>query len=110
MKLPGGERAIVEDAKLLDYVLNPAHPVGRHHARLFEQLLGIRRENCLVLKRALLDAARERDAEAGQASPYGRKFEMRLPVTGPSGTRTVLAVWLVERHTDRPRLITCFVE
>jgi hypothetical protein len=43
MRLPNGERVLIEDRKLLDYVLNPLHPVGRHHAALFAQLLGITR-------------------------------------------------------------------
>ncbi len=35
MKLPNGGRAVVEIAKLRDYCLNPAHPRGRHNARVF---------------------------------------------------------------------------
>jgi len=34
MKLPGGERANVDVAKLRDYCLNPTHPRGRHKARV----------------------------------------------------------------------------
>ena len=53
------EHVVVEDAKLLDYVLNPEHPIGRHHARLFERLLGITRLNYQVLKRATSGGRRE---------------------------------------------------
>lgn len=35
---------------------------------------------------------------------------MRVPMTGPRGTKVVLAVWLIETGDDRPRLITCYVE
>jgi hypothetical protein len=33
MKLPNPKRAVVDIAKLRDYILNPEHPRGRHKAR-----------------------------------------------------------------------------
>ena len=110
MLLPAGEQAVVEDAKLLDYVLNPEHPVGRHHAGLFEQLLGITRMNYELLKEQLLQAAMSMEVESGRPSPFGEKFEMRFLVRGPLGTRPVLAVWMREAGQASPRLITCYVE
>jgi hypothetical protein len=110
MQLPNGERAVIDDGKLLDYVLSPEHPVGRHHAVLFERLLGIKRTNFLLLKHALLNAAKTTAATHGRPSPHGRKYECRFAMTGPSGSATVLAVWLVESGSDVPRLITCYVE
>ena len=110
MLLPAGAQAIVDDAKLLDYVLNPEHPIGRHHAALFEHLLGITRLNSGVLKDQLLRAAATVAVEAGRPSPFGEKFEMRFPVHGPAGSRQVLAVWIREYGFAPPRLITCYVE
>ena len=110
MLLPEGDRAVVEDAKLLDYVLNPDHPIGRHHAVLFEQLLGITRMNYALLKEQLLRAAASVEVEVGKPSPFGQKFEMRLPVSGPLGSRPVLAVWMREPGPAPARLITCYVE
>ena len=74
MKLPNGDRAIVEDAKLLEYALNPHHPVGRGHAELFEMLLGINRANHHILKDPLLRAARELDVVPGKPTPFGGKY------------------------------------
>ena len=110
MLLPAGKQAVVEDAKILDYVLNPEHPLGRHHAKLFEGLLGITRVNYQVLKEQLLRAAVTVQVEAGKPSPFGQKFEMRVLVRGPLGTRPVLAVWMHEQGQASPRLITCYVE
>jgi hypothetical protein len=110
MLLPDGEQAVVDDAKLLDYVLNPEHPVGRHHAALFEELLGITRAKYGLLKEQLLRAAASGEVEAGQASSFGEKFEMRVAINGPLGTRPVLAVWIREPGPVGPRLITCYVE
>ena len=102
MKLPNGQHAIVEDAKLLDCVLNPAHPVGRHHAVLFQRLLGVTRDRYLVLKNALLEGARIGEVEPGQPSRYGRKYETRRELDGPEGSKAVLAIWLIEAGDDRP--------
>jgi hypothetical protein len=63
-----------------------------------------------MLKRQLLDAAMSTDAEAGQPSPHGQKFEMRVPIQGPRGTGKVLAIWMYEHGQTSPRLITCYVE
>ena len=110
MLLLAGEHAVVEDSKLLDYVLNPEHPIGRHHARLFERLLGITRLNYEVLKSQLLGAAVSAGVEPGKSSPFGQKFEMRVLVRGPLGARPVLAIWMYEQGQASPRLITCYVE
>jgi len=41
MKLPNGEQAIIDEEKILNYLLDPLHREGRHHAELFRRLLGI---------------------------------------------------------------------
>ncbi len=110
MKLPNGRMAAVDDSKLLEYVLNPSHPVGRHHAALFEGLMGITQDHYLLLKNALLEGAKVQEVQPGQASRYGRKFEKGLSLEGPKAARVVLAVWLIETGDDHPRLVTCYVE
>jgi len=110
MKLPNGERALVEDEKLLGYVLNQAHPVGRHHALLFWKLLGIGVANVHLLKQSLESAAKDCDVFRVRQAPYGDKYEMRFEMEGPGGRRMVRAVWIRESGQDKPRLVTCFVE
>jgi hypothetical protein len=110
MKLPGGDRALVEDGKLLGYVLNPDHPIGRHHALLFDKLLGVDRTNAVVLREALLRAAENEEVLRDSVTPFGRKYQMRFELCGPLGTKQVIAVWITEHGQDRPRLVTCYVE
>ena len=110
MKMPHGDHALVEDAKLREYVLNPRHPVGKHHAALFERLLGIEQGNAGILKEALLSAAAQEDVTCESVTPYGRKFEIRFPLSGPRESKRVVSVWIVEEGSDRPRLVTCYVE
>jgi len=110
MRLPNGECAIVGDRKLVEYVLNRRHPVGRHHAALFDRLRGIGLDNFKVQQDALLEAAVTAEVSRGLKTPFGQKYEMRFEVNGPVGPKSVLAVWIVEHGQDRPRLITCYVE
>ncbi len=110
MKLPHGERAVVDDRKLREYVLNPAHPVGRHHAVLFSRLLGIDLSNPDRLREALLSAAKQAPVGREVVTEHGRKYETRFTMAGPEGEKTVLAVWILDAGSDRPRLVTCYVE
>jgi len=109
MKLPNGERASLSDEELLRYVLNPQHPVGGPHTELFDRLLGINRTCADVLRQALLRATRDEEATLGKPSAYGRKFEIRFPLTGPRGSYNVLSVWMIRSGTDVPQLVTAYV-
>jgi hypothetical protein len=53
MKLPNGERAIVDIAKLQGYCLNPHHSRGRNKARVFASA-GIRQADAEELRTAPL--------------------------------------------------------
>jgi uncharacterized protein DUF6883 len=78
MRLPNGEHAIIEVEKILNYVLNPLHRDGRHHAVLFNRLLGINLNSRRQLDDALRAAARDGDATIGQTSEFGKKYEIRF--------------------------------
>jgi len=51
--LPNADLAQVSEAKLRDYVLNPAHPQGGPKARVFAAVLGITRTDWQYLRRQL---------------------------------------------------------
>jgi hypothetical protein len=109
MKLPGGERAVVDIAKLQDYCLNPDHPRGRHKARVFEAALGLTKAAALVLRTALLEAARTGDASAAESDTYGQRYVLDFIMQGPSGEATVRSSWIVRTGEDFPRLTSCYV-
>jgi len=69
MKLPHGERAIVDRYKLEEYCLNPRHPRGRNKARVFASV-GIGPADAEVLQEALLAA----EAVRGGPSAYGERY------------------------------------
>ena len=51
--LPHGERAVIEDSKLVGYALNPHSERGQHKARVFAQALGFNLSNWELLKQAI---------------------------------------------------------
>lgn len=83
MRLPGGERAVVELAKLTDYCLDQTHPRGRHKARVFAARVGFTRAEAGLLRAELLRAAAiATTAAEGVADSHGRRFVLDLEVTG----------------------------
>ena len=108
MKLPNGDRAVVDDAKLADYCLSPTHPRGRHKARLFAAALGFTQGTAADLKAALLHAAATADASPTRHNGYGHLYEITFDCTGPSRSATVLSVWVILDADPVPQLVTCY--
>jgi len=108
MKLPNGERAVVDRRKLEEYCLNPHHPRGRNKARVFASV-GIGQADSEVLREALLAAARNSEAVRGGPSPYGQRYRVDFDLVRPAGTVRVRSTWIVRIGEDLPRLTSCFV-
>jgi hypothetical protein len=78
MKLPSGDKAIVDREKLVGYCLDSDHPRGKHKARVFASALGFTAENADELRDALLRAAATEDAEEARSDRFGRRYMIRL--------------------------------
>lgn len=109
MKLPSGEHAIVEVAKLRDYCLNPLHPRGRHKARVFMSALGLTSADAEFLREELLRAAREADAVMGDADEYGERYTIDFGLARNVRRAMVRSTWMVRRGERFPRLTSCYV-
>jgi hypothetical protein len=109
MRLPGAERAVIDLAKLRDYCLNPEHPRGRHKARVFAAALGLTAEHADRLRDALLVAALEGNAVAGEADQYGRRYVLDFTMSTPAGQARVRSSWIIRPDEDFPRLTSCYV-
>ncbi len=108
MKLPAVERAVVDAAKIRDYLLSDSHPVGRFKAAFF-LALGYSAADWEVLAEDLRSHAAANDAVAGVPSEYGQKYEVRGRIGSPAGKGAILvAVWIVLRGEDFPRFVTAF--
>ena len=107
MLIPNADRAFVDDAKLLNYCLDPLHLRGRNKARLFDELLGINRRNILILKNALLSAVTSNAASHGKGDMFGQRYVLDFELVGPGGRGIVRSVWITLHGEDFPRLTTC---
>jgi hypothetical protein len=110
MKLPRADSAIVDDAKVRDYLLSPEHPVGRFKA-VFFGALSYRRDQWQQLREDLLDLGRSGTTEKGSKTQFGQKYEVRGILQGPSGGRAqVVTAWIVLNDEESPRFLTAFPE
>ena len=109
LRLPNGDRAIVDPRKLKDYCLSFDHDDGRHKARLFRERVGLQRDDADLLLDALRRAAASGDAVPGGANAYGRRYVVDFEFQGPGGTATVRSVWIVRTGEAEPRLVTCYI-
>lgn len=82
MTLPGADRAVVEAAKVRDYLLSLQHPIGRAKARFFHAL-GFTEADWPKLQEALQDLARSGEAEPAEANAFGQKYLVRGILQGP---------------------------
>ena len=113
--LPNHRAAIIETGKLEDYALNPTNERGRQKARVFERVLGFTRDNWQQLRQAILDELSTCAAAPQSETPFGRKFTVVIPITGPNGrTADITTVWQYDRLasgalSDTPRLVTLYL-
>lgn len=110
MKMPGGDAAIVDVAKLTGYCLNHDHPRGKHKARVFAAALGFTAENAEELRAALLAAAASVEAKQTASDQFGTRYMLEFEIIGPRGARIVTSTWIVRRGESTPRLTSCFVK
>ena len=109
MKLPGAERALIDDRKLVAYCLNPAHPRGRNKARVFSSALGLTESSAPILRSALIQAAKTGDAVPTEDDKHGRRFAIDFPMTSSHGSAIVRSVWIIRAGEDFPRLVSCYI-
>lgn len=83
MKLRNAHLAIVERHKIVDYLLNSAHPDNGGKARFFESI-GFSVENTELLMRALHAVAQIGDVVEEAESPHGEKYVVDGAVTAHS--------------------------
>jgi hypothetical protein len=107
MKLPNPDEAVVEAAKVRDYLLSSEHSVGRFKATVF-MAAGYRRDDWDLLRHDLLATA-QLDARALESTPYGQKYAVAAILQGPAGRPlTVQVIWFVSAGETFARFITAY--
>lgn len=102
MRLPGSERALVEDARL-GYLLR-AEEKGA-----FFEAVGFSIEEAETLRDSLLRHARDREVHRAVETSFGVKYALDGPLESPDGRYPeVRSVWIVGAGSDRPRFVTAY--
>jgi hypothetical protein len=111
VKLRNAHLAVVDRGKVLDYLLNEAHPDNGGKARFFVSF-GFSREDPDSLIKALRDVAQHGEVVNSGKSVHGEKYV----VDGWLSAHTqesrqqfaIRTVWIIDRGGDAPRLVTAY--
>ncbi len=109
VRLPNGDRATVDIAKLTDYILSVKHEEGQHKARTIRAALGIGPENADVLQRILLAHARDGEAQLGRGDQHGQRYVVDVIMPGRTPAVVLRSAWIVDEGSDVPRFVSCYL-
>jgi Domain of unknown function (DUF6883) len=105
-RLPHLDRAVVPEAKIVNYLLSLRHSGGRAKARFLENY-GFRAQDWRILRDAIIAHAAANDISASYQTRFGTRYEIDGPLPAPDGrTPVVRVVWFVESQETSPRLVT----
>ncbi|HEY4114145.1 MAG TPA: hypothetical protein VGM17_08800 [Rhizomicrobium sp.] len=108
-RLQNFERAILDVRKLADYCLNPAHPRGRHKARVFRQALGIERMYSPWLREAILAGLATAEAEQQISDEFGSRWRVDIPIARQGKQAVIASIWIIRAGETAPRFVTCWI-
>lgn len=104
--LPFVDRALVEQNKIVDYLLNPAKSRGKAE---FFLGFGFSVDAWQVMAKALVEHGKSGIVSSVVESEYGTRYSIDGTLETPAGRRPRMrTVWIVENGTDCPRLITAY--
>lgn len=108
MALKNADRAVIDPAKIRDYLLSSSHPVGRFKARFFEAL-GYTADQAERLEEDIRNLLLSSDPQFREKTEFGQKYEVRGVITGPQNRSTELVtVWIVLSGEEVPRFVTAY--
>ena len=108
MKMPGFERAYIEQDKILGYLLSNTHPVGYLKARFFNRL-GFDCHSADRFSLALLEIAQTNEVFKVVTGEFGIKYIIHGTLITPLNMPvTIVTVWICEKPNADPRLITTY--
>jgi hypothetical protein len=110
VNLRNAHLAVVERHKIVDYLLNSAHPDNGGKAQFFESL-GFSIDVPELLINALRTVAQTGEVVESVESSHGEKHVVDGPIssqTESSHSRMVRTVWIIDRGLEAPRLVTAY--
>ena len=107
-RIPQAEHAIVEEKKVLEYLLSPAHRTGRSKAKFFASH-GWNRQDYVFLLAALVEHAQANPIRSCRTSAFGATYVVEGPIFCPDGRMPLIrTVWQIDTGHIAPRLITAY--
>ena len=108
MKLPNAIKAVVAREKIVDYLLNAAHPDNGGKADFFEAL-GFQRNRLTILATAFQVLAQTAEVTQSLKSPHGQKYVMVGRLQSPAGkSPLVQTIWIVDNGSEVARLVSAY--
>lgn len=108
MELPNAQRARVEQAKVLDYLLATDHPEGGSKAEFFSRF-GFSIDQWQHLADALRVHGTSHEVAEIEQTPFGMKYSVDGIVETPDGRAPrIRTVWIVDKGADDTRLVTAY--
>jgi hypothetical protein len=108
-RLPYGDQAVLDIRKIEDYCLSPAHPRGRHKARVFREALDVEGSDAAWLRDVLLEAARDGEASQLATDAWGSHWRVDVTIGRHGKSAVVRTIWMVRTGENVPRFVTCWV-
>ena len=108
MLIPNANNAIVDIRKLRDYCLNLEHDDGKHKARLFSSILGMKAENAEELKLILLEMIKTHESKLGRSDRFGQRYTVDFEITWQNRNATLRSGWIIEHGSNIPKLTSCY--
>ena len=108
MKLPSAAKAIVEQDKILVYLLNPEHRIGASKAQFFTKF-GFSAAKWEQLAKALQVHGQTHDVKRMHETSFGPRYEVEGALKTPVGREPMVrSVWQFDKGEVAPRLITAY--
>lgn len=108
MRLPNASRALVERAKITQYLLNREHPDNGGKADFFIAL-GFHMNDWETMAAALRMLSIDSPVTLSVESPHGKKYIVDGAIETPVGkTSMVRTVWIIDNGETVPRLVTAY--
>jgi hypothetical protein len=108
MRLPNAHLAVVERAKVAEYLLNPRHRYGGSKARFFLEF-GFQMDDWEVFAEALREQGQVHEVSLVRQTRWGPRYEIDGELNAPDGRQPrIRSVWQLDEGEIAPRLITAY--
>jgi hypothetical protein len=108
LRLPNVQQVLIDQTKITEYLLNPAHPYGASKARFFGEF-GFEQAAWETLAQALREHAQRHEVSTVSKTLFGHRYEIIGELNAPDGRAPMIrTIWQVDHGKVAPRLITAY--